>query len=175
MPIAGVFFVLPSPPTINVLSRMASLTHKALEERLLEQAELKKLADWEFVVCGSRAGCHNKRHEVIHCWIVRSLELKGMGLALEVGQTLRHTVAGGICCWLGSGPCLTMSYLASPPLGARHSACPPADADKALGPGPLPHLPALLLPGDLRHMCPGARGALGCAVPPPHRPVRLHW
>ncbi|KAL4437542.1 hypothetical protein ABPG77_003523 [Micractinium sp. CCAP 211/92] len=60
----GVFFVLPSPPTINVLSRMASLTHKALEERLLEQAELKKLADWEFVVCGSRAGCHNKRHEM---------------------------------------------------------------------------------------------------------------
>lgn len=89
LPLAGIFFVLPSPPTINVFSRMASLTHKALEERLLEQAELKKLADWEFVVCGSRAGCHNKRHEVSYCCGLCRLEPRGVGLAFKSGQNIR--------------------------------------------------------------------------------------
>lgn len=60
----GVFFVLPSAPVVNVFSHMANLTREALEGQLLEQAEFKKLADWEFVVCGSSAGCHNRRREM---------------------------------------------------------------------------------------------------------------
>ncbi|KAL4452067.1 hypothetical protein ABPG75_007729 [Micractinium tetrahymenae] len=69
----GVFFVLPTAPVLKVFSLMANRASEAMEGRLLEQAEFKKLADWEYVVCGSSAGCNNKRSE---------LRSKRWGLAL---------------------------------------------------------------------------------------------